>query len=230
MLHDVCLQQANVVLAIDRAGVVGDDGPTHHGVFDISFFRIIPNLVFMAPKDENELRHMLYTALQHCGPVAVRYPRSDGQGVKQDEILKEIPIGKAEVLRDGRDVTLIAVGPMAYTCLLAAQELRHRGVDAAVINLRFINPLDSELLLQYARLTKHFITIEDNVLKGGMGSSILELLEEEGIEGVAFERLGYPGFVDQGSISQLHSAHGLSVQGILQAAERLQLIRHAAQS
>ena len=230
VLHDVCLQQANVVLAIDRAGVVGDDGPTHHGVFDISFFRIIPNLIFMAPKDENELRHMLYTALQHCGPVAVRYPRSVGQGVKLDDTLKEIPIGKAEVLRDGRDVTLIAVGPLVHTCLLAAQELRHLGVDAAVINLRYITPLDRELLSHYARLTKHFITIEDHVLKGGLGSAILELLEEEGIEGVAFERLGYAGFVDQGSISQLHSAHGLSVKGIVQAAESLQLTRRVAQS
>ena len=112
VLHDVCLQEANVVLAIDRAGVVGDDGPTHHGVFDISFFRIIPNLIFMAPKDENELRHMLYTALQHSGPVALRYPRADGQGVTLDETLKPIPIGKAEVLRDGRDVTLIGVWPI----------------------------------------------------------------------------------------------------------------------
>ncbi|MDR3541870.1 MAG: 1-deoxy-D-xylulose-5-phosphate synthase [Desulfosporosinus sp.] len=230
VLHDVCLQQANVVLAIDRAGVVGDDGPTHHGVFDISFFRIIPNLIFMAPKDENELRHMLFTALQQNGPVAVRYPRSAGQGVKLDETFKEIPIGKAEVLRDGRDLTLIAAGSMVHTCLLAAQELRHSGVEAAVINLRFINPLDRELLSHYARLTKHFITIEDHVLKGGLGSAILELLEEEGIEGVAFERLGYTGFVDQGTISQLHIAHGLSVKGIVQAAERLQLIRRIAQS
>ena len=143
---------------------------------------------------------------------------------------KEIPIGKAEVLRDGRDVTLIAAGPMVHTCLLAAQELRHNGVEAAVINLRFINPLDRELLSHYARLTKHFITIEDHVFKGGMGSAILEFLEEEGIEGVAFERLGYTGFVDQGTISQLHIAHGLSVKGIVQAAERLQLIRRVAQS
>lgn len=230
VLHDVCLQKANVVLAIDRAGVVGDDGPTHHGVFDIAFLRIIPNLVFMAPKDENELRHMLYTALQQNGPVAVRYPRSVGQGVMLDETLKEIPIGKAEVLRDGRDVTLIAVGPIVHTCLLAAQELRHLGVDAAVINLRYINPLDGELLGHYARLTKNFVTVEDHVLKGGLGSTILEFLEEEGIEGVAFERLGYTGFVDQGSIPQLHKAHGLSAQGIVQAIERLQLIRRVAQS
>lgn len=230
VLHDVCLQQANVVLAIDRAGVVGDDGPTHHGVFDIAFFRIIPHLIFMAPKDENELRHMLYTALQHSGPVAVRYPRSVGQGVKLDQKLKEVPIGKAEVLRDGRDVTLLAIGPMVYTCLQAAQELHHCGVDAAVINIRYINPLDRELIAHYARLTKHFITIEDHVLQGGLGSAILELLEDEGIEGVAFERLGYTGFVDQGSITQLHLAHGLSVKGIMQAAERLQLVRRLARS
>ncbi|KJR48621.1 1-deoxy-D-xylulose 5-phosphate synthase [Desulfosporosinus sp. I2] len=230
VLHDVCLQQANVVLAIDRAGVVGDDGPTHHGVFDISMFRIIPNLIFMAPKDENELRHMLYTALQQSGPVALRYPRSVGQGVTLDETLKLIPIGKAEVLRDGRDVTLIGVGPLVQICLLAAQELRHQGVDAAVINLRYINPLDREVLSHYAQLTKKFITIEDHSLKGGMGSSILEFLEEEGINNVKVERLGYPGFVEQGSISQLFMAHGLSIKGIVQAAERLQLFRRVAQS
>jgi len=228
VLHDVCLQQANVVLAIDRAGVVGDDGPTHHGVFDISIFRVIPNLVFMAPKDENELRHMLYTALQHCGPVALRYPRSVGQGVTMDATLKEIPIGKAEVLREGRDVTIIGVGPMVNTCLLAAQELRHRGVDVSVINLRFICPLDRELLSHYARLTKKIITVEDHILKGGMGSAILELLEEEGIKGVAMERIGYEGFVDQGPISQLHAVHGLSVKGILEAAERLGLYNSVA--
>src|SRR5665648_449193 len=221
VLHDVCLQQANVVLAIDRAGVVGDDGPTHHGVFDISFFRIIPNLIFMAPKDENELQHMLYTALQHCGPVALRYPRSVGQGVTMDETLKEIPIGKAEVLREGKDVTLIGIGPMANTCLQAAQELRKHGVDAAVINLRFISPLDRVLILHYARLTKKIVTVEDHILKGSMGSAILELLDEEGIDGVALERLGYDGFVDQGPISRLHDVHGLSVKGIVQAAERL---------
>ncbi|KGK91717.1 1-deoxy-D-xylulose-5-phosphate synthase [Desulfosporosinus sp. HMP52] len=230
VLHDVCLQGANVVLAIDRAGIVGDDGPTHHGVFDISFFRIIPNLVLMAPKDENELRHMLFTALKHDGPVALRYPRSVGQGVTLDDDLTEIPIGKAEVLRDGRDVTLIGIGPMVHTCLQAAQELSQRGVDAAVINLRYINPLDRKLLSHYARLTKKIITLEDHSLKGGMGSAILEFLEEEGLSGVTVERLGYPGFVDQGPIPQLLSIHGLSTKGIMQAAERLRLFRNVAQS
>ncbi|EHQ88113.1 1-deoxy-D-xylulose-5-phosphate synthase [Desulfosporosinus youngiae] len=230
VLHDVCLQNANVVLAIDRAGVVGDDGPTHHGVFDISFLRIIPNLVFMAPKDENELRHMLYTAIKHNGPVALRYPRSAGQGVVLDERLAEIPIGKAEVMRDGRDITLIGVGLTVHTCLLAAQELRHLGVDAAVINLRYINPLDRNVLSHYARLTKKIITVEDHSLKGGMGSAILEFLEEEGINGVAVERLGYPGFVDQGPIPQLFMAHGLSVKGIVKAVERLKPFRRVAPS
>ncbi|MDQ7095802.1 1-deoxy-D-xylulose-5-phosphate synthase [Desulfosporosinus sp. PR] len=230
VLHDVCLQNANVVLAVDRAGIVGDDGPTHHGVFDISFFRIIPNLVIMAPKDENELRHMLYTAIEHNGPVAVRYPRSVGQGVALEEPLRKLPLGKAEVLREGKDVTLIGIGPMVHLCLSAAQELRHRGIDAAVINLRFIAPLDRELLVHYARLTKRFVTIEDHVLKGGMGSAILELLEEEGLEGISIERLGYSDFVEQGSIPQLHLTQGLSVKGIIQATERLKLVRRIAQS
>ena len=159
--------------------MVGDDGPTHHGVFDISFFRIIPNLVLMAPKDENELRHMLYMALRHNGPIALRYPRSAGKGVPLDEPLQELPLGKAEVMREGKDVTLIGIGPLVYECLSAAQELRRRGIEAAVINLRFITPLDRELILHYARLTKNIVTIEDHVLKGGMGSAILELLEDE---------------------------------------------------
>lgn len=229
VLHDVCLQKANVVLAIDRAGIVGDDGPTHHGIFDISFLRIIPNMVIMAPKDENELRHMLYTALKYDGPIALRYPRAAGQGVAMDKKLGEIPMGKAEVLRDGRDVTLIGVGPLVYTCLQAAQELSHLGVDAAVINLRYVNPLDRELLSRYARQTKKIITIEDHALKGGMGSAILEFLEEEGINDAVVERLGYTGFVDQGSIPKLFSVYGLSVKGILQAAERLNLLRRVVQ-
>ncbi|MHB8124085.1 MAG: 1-deoxy-D-xylulose-5-phosphate synthase [Desulfitobacteriaceae bacterium] len=221
VLQDVCLSKANVVLAIDRAGIVGDDGPTHHGLFDISFFRIIPNLTFMAPKDENEFRQMLYTAFQMEGPVAIRYPKSVGQGVTIDENVKEVPFGKAELLRDGHDLTIIGVGPLVNTCLLAAQDLKHRGVEAAVINLRYINPLDRELILGYARLTKRIITVEDNVLAGGMGGAVLELLADEGLSDIVVERLGYPDFVEQGSISQLHQIYGLSVKGILAAYARL---------
>jgi 1-deoxy-D-xylulose-5-phosphate synthase len=225
VLHDVCLPGANVVLAIDRAGVVGDDGPTHHGVFDMTFMRVIPNLTFMAPKDENELRHMLNTALKLEGPVAIRYPRSVGLGVELTEELKELPVGKAEVLREGKDLTLIGIGPMVNTCIAAAQELHHRGVEATVINLRFLNPLDRETILRYARMTKHIITVEDHMLAGGMGSSVLETLADAEITDVAVERIGYEEYVDQGAISLLHQAYGLSVKGILNAVERLKVLQ-----
>lgn len=222
ILQDVCLTGANVVLAVDRAGVVGNDGPTHHGLFDISFLRSIPNLVLMAPKDENELRQMLYTAFRLERPVAVRYPRSVGQGVTVQENVREIPLGKAELLRDGHDLTIIAAGPVVNICLLAAQELKQRGIETAVINLRYIYPLDSELILQYAGLSKRLITVEDNILAGGMGGAVLELLADEGLNDVAVERLGYPDFVEQGSISQLHEIYGLSVQGIVGAFVKLE--------
>lgn len=225
VLHDVCLSNSNVVLAIDRAGVVGDDGPTHHGIFDISFLRVIPNLTFMAPKDENELQHMLYTALCLEGPVALRYPRSVGQGVELDKELKELPLGKAEVLREGKDVTLIGVGPMVYTCLEAAQVLACRGVEASVINLRFINPLDKETILRFAHLTKRIVTIEDHMLDGGMGSAVLETLANAGMTNVAVERLGYDNYVEQGPIPVLQQENGLSVEGILGAAERLNVLQ-----
>lgn len=225
VLHDVCLPNANVVLAIDRAGVVGDDGPTHHGVFDISFLRVIPNLTFMAPKDENELQHMLYTALLQEGPVALRYPRSVGQGIPMDEKLEEVPVGKAEILRKGKDVTLIGIGPMVYTCMAAAKELEDRGVEASVINLRFINPLDKETLLHYARLTKRIVTIEDHMLAGGIGSAVLETLADAGMTDVAVERLGYENYVEQGPISVLQQENDLSVEGILKAVERLNILQ-----
>jgi 1-deoxy-D-xylulose-5-phosphate synthase len=225
VLHDVCLPNANVVLAIDRAGVVGDDGPTHHGIFDISFLRVIPNLTFMAPKDENELQHMLYTALCLEGPVALRYPRSVGQGIPLDQELTELPIGKAEVLREGEDVTLIGIGPMVYTCMAAAEELRERGVEASVINLRFINPLDKDTLLHFARLTKRIVTIEDHMLAGGVGSAVLEALADAGLTDVAVERLGYDNYVEQGPIPVLQQESGLSVEGILGAIERLNILQ-----
>jgi 1-deoxy-D-xylulose-5-phosphate synthase len=222
ILQDVCLSKANVVLAIDRAGVVGDDGPTHHGLFDISFLRNLPNLIFMAPKDENELRQMLYTAFQIEGPVALRYPRSAGQGVTIDRNFREVPLGKAELLRDGHDLAIIGAGPLVNTCLLAAQELKLQGVEAAVINLRYINPLDRELILRYAGLTKRIITIEDNIITGGMGGAVIELLADEGLSNVVVKRLGYPDFVEQGSINQLHQLYGLSVEGILEAYSKFE--------
>lgn len=221
ILHDVCLQNSPVVLAIDRAGVVGDDGPTHHGVFDIAFLRHIPDLVIMAPKDENELRHMLKTALEHKGPIALRYPRSGGQGVSLDRRLNQIPIGKAEVLREGRDVTLIGVGPMLNLCQEAASVLESRNISAAVLNPRFLKPLDEERILFYARHTGRIVTVEDHVLAGGFGSSVLELLEKYKLQ-IPVTRIGYPDeFVEHGSISQLRNQYGINLAGIVEAVIKL---------
>ncbi|RNC29244.1 MAG: 1-deoxy-D-xylulose-5-phosphate synthase [Candidatus Dichloromethanomonas elyunquensis] len=221
VLHDICLQNAKVVLAVDRAGVVGTDGPTHHGIFDISFFRAIPNLTIMAPKDENELRHMLYTAFTFENPVAVRYPRSTGFGVKMDQEFKSLEKGKAELLCEGKDLTLIGFGPVVYMCLTAAKELQIKGIQAGVVNLRYINPMDRELILAEVKKTGRVVTVEDHILSGGMGSAILELLESERLTDVKIDRIGYADYVEHGEISELHQAYGISPYKIIEVAEAL---------
>lgn len=221
VLHDICLQNAPVVLAVDRAGVVGEDGPTHHGVFDISFFRAIPNLTIMAPKDENELRHMINTAFTYDHPVAVRYPRSNGFGVEIDDELQVLEKGKAELLREGKDITLIGFGPLVYMCLEAAENLQKKGIEAGVVNLRFINPLDRDTLLSQLNISKKVVTVEDHILPGGMGSAILELLELENVKDVTVHRIGYNNFVEHGPISVLHKYNGLSVENIVETAVEL---------
>jgi len=221
VLHDICLQNAKVVLAVDRAGVVGEDGPTHHGIFDISFLRAIPNLTIMAPKDENELRHMLHTAFTFDNPVAIRYPRSAGYGVKMDEKPVLLAKGKAELLRTGNDLTLIGFGPVVYMCLEAANELQLKGIKAGVVNLRYINPLDRELIIREAGKTGKIVTVEDHILQGGMGSAILELLETVGLRNVIVERIGYDNYVEHGSIPELHQAYGINPQKIIQASEKM---------
>jgi len=221
ILHDVALQRSPVIFVIDRAGVVGDDGPTHHGVFDISLLRHIPGLVIMAPKNENELRHMLKTAVEHDGPIVLRYPRSAGKGVKLDKKLIPIPLGRAEVLREGRDVTLIGVGPMANVCMEAASVLNGRNVFATVINPRFLKPLDEERIVFHGRKTGRIVTVEDHALAGGFGSAVLELLDKYDLN-IPVIRLGYPDeFVEHASIAQLHDQYGLSVDGIVKAVNRL---------
>jgi len=179
-VFDVCLQNLPVTFAVDRAGVVGNDGPTHHGLFDLSYLRTFPNMIIMAPKDENELRHMFATAMKHDGPVAVRYPRGNGFGVPLDQTLSPVPIGKAEVLRDGDHGAVLAVGTMVNPSLVAAEQLAALGIRIAVINMRFVKPLDRELIMQYAAGTGVLVTVEENALEGGFGSAVLELLEEEG--------------------------------------------------
>lgn len=221
VLHDICLQNAKVVLAVDRAGIVGEDGPTHHGIFDISFFRTIPNLTLMAPKDENELRQMIYTAFTFDNPVAVRYPRSTGYGIKIDEEFTVMPKGKAELLREGEDITLIGFGPVVYMCLEAASELYLKGIKAGVVNLRFLNPIDKDMILGQAKKTGRIVTVEDHILAGGMGSAVLELLEAEGLNNITVQRIGYNHYVEHGPIPVLHKVYGISPRNIIEVSQRL---------
>jgi 1-deoxy-D-xylulose-5-phosphate synthase len=214
LCHDVCLQDLPVVFAIDRAGVVGSDGPTHHGVFDISYLRQLPGLTVMAPKDENELQHMLATGLSLDGPCAIRYPRGNGLGVAIDQILAPLPIGKGELVRKGKHGAIIAIGTMVQSALEAAEELAGEGVDVAVMNARFVKPLDRDMVLSLAE-TGMLFTVEDNALQGGFGTAILELLEEEEQSDVLVTRIGYPdSFIEQGEQAELKAAYGLDVAGI----------------
>lgn len=221
LLHDVCLQNLPVVLAIDRAGLVGEDGPTHHGVFDLSYCRLIPNLVDMAPKDENELRHMLYSALSYACPVALRYPRGSGVGVAMDDTLERLPIGKGEVLHEGKEVMMLAIGTMVHTAQRTAEMLVQDGIDAGVINLRFAKPLDRELILDVAKKYPYFVTIEENALAGGVGSAILELLNDAGLYDVKVLRLGIPDrFIEHGNRSLLLADLGLDEETIAEQVKR----------
>ncbi len=219
ILHDVCLQKADVVLALDRAGIVGDDGPTHNGTLDLSFLRSMPNMVIMAPKDENELQHMLKTAIAVEGPAALRYPRGEAIGVPLDEELRTLDVGKAELLRKGSDVAIFAIGAMVYPALEAAEVLsKDKGIDAAVINARFAKPIDVEMLSLWAQKTGHIVTVEENALAGGFGSAVLDALSDNGVHNVAVKRLGIGDFfVEHGSAPAIRAKLGLDAAGIANA-------------
>jgi 1-deoxy-D-xylulose-5-phosphate synthase len=222
VLHDVCLQKLPVVLALDRCGFVGDDGPTHHGLFDLAYLRSIPHLIVMAPKDENELQHMVTTAVDSGRPVAIRYPRGNGVGVPIDENLRQLAIGKAEIVIDGDDLAIIAIGATLYPALDAAVRLKQEQISARVINARFAKPLDGELLCETARTFKRIITVEENVLMGGFGSAVLELLAENGIHQVHVVRLGIGDeFVPQATQDELRKMHGIDAEGIAATARRM---------
>ncbi|HOV78795.1 MAG TPA: 1-deoxy-D-xylulose-5-phosphate synthase [Bacillota bacterium] len=213
ILHDVCLQNLPVTFAIDRAGIVGDDGATHHGLFDISYLRHIPNMVVMAPKDENELQHMLATAVNHCGPVSIRYPRGAGTGCKLDDRFKFLPIGRAEVISEGDDAVLIAVGSMVGPAEEAARILSGGGIDVTVINARFIKPLDEKCIAYYVERTKRVFTVEENVLQGGFGSAVIELIAAKGLKCAEIECFGIPNdFVEHGSRALLMEKYGLQAE------------------
>lgn len=219
IIHDVCLQNLPVVFAIDRAGIVGEDGPTHNGAFDLSYLRHIPNIVIMAPKDDVELRVMFELALRHDGPSAIRYPRGKIEVEKIRKWEDDMEIGRAEILKEGVDIALIAVGNTAYPALSAAERLEKEDISAMVINVRFIKPLDRTLLFSVASKIKKIITIEENVLQGGFGSAVLEFLNEIEIPNVKLRRLGISDeFIEQGSQEELRKKCGLDEEGIYQAA------------
>lgn len=221
VLHDVCLQKLPVVFMLDRAGIVGEDGATHQGLFDISYLRAMPNLVFMAPKDENELQHMLYTALQLSQPVAIRYPRGAGLGVPLDSAFKTIPLGTAETLRPGGQVALFAIGNTIPPALEAAQRLAEDGISCAVINSRFIKPLDEATLLAFAAQAQALVTIEENMLQGGFGSAVLETLQQHGVL-TRVVSIGIPDvFVEQGTQKQLRAKYGLDADGIAATVKKI---------
>jgi 1-deoxy-D-xylulose-5-phosphate synthase len=216
IIHDVCLQDLHVIFAIDRGGIVGDDGKTHQGIFDLSYLSLIPNLIVSAPKDENELQHLLYTATRTKHPMAIRYPRSSGTGVHMDASFKLIPVGTGEVLRSGNDVAIIAVGASVPPAIEAAGQLLLKGIEATVINSRFIKPLDSEIIVDTARRIKHIVTVEENVLIGGFGSSVESLLQEAGLTDVKVKAIGIPDkYVEHGTPSILRAKYGLDSNGIV---------------
>ena len=214
--HDVCLQKLPVILCLDRAGLVGEDGPTHHGVFDYSYLRMIPGMTVMAPADENELQNMLRTAIEMNAPVSIRYPRGAGIGVAMDAEPKALPVGKGARLKDGNDVTLLAIGNRVHPALEAAQILEDKGYSVGVVNMRFVKPLDVELLKECAAKTPRLVTIEDNVIQGGFGSAVLEALTPGRAEVL---RIGIPdSFVEHGAPHLLYDSIGLSAPKI---AERV---------
>lgn len=219
LIHDVCMQKFPVILAMDRAGVVGEDGPTHHGVFDIAFSRSIPNITVMAPSDENELADMLATALACNGPCAIRYPRAHAMGLPLKSHPETLAIGKARMMAEGSDILIIAIGSMVGPSLEASRILTQEGFSVAVMDARFVKPLDRDLILDKAVAAGMVLTVEEGVLAGGFGSSVLELLSEEGMNSIVTARMGIPdNFVEHGTRSELLQELGLCAEGIAQQA------------
>ncbi len=216
VIHDVCLMHAAVTFALDRAGIVGADGPTHHGLYDLAYLGALPGMVVMAPKDENELRHMLYTALTVDGPAALRYPRGNGIGVPLEQDFRRLEIGKAEILREGGDIAILALGSMVYPCLEAAEKLEASGIRATVINARFVKPLDEELICCLAAEKQFLVTAEEGTEAGGFGAAATSLLHDRIIP-THILRIAVPDrIIPHGAPNLLHAKYGLDVDGIVQ--------------
>jgi 1-deoxy-D-xylulose-5-phosphate synthase len=231
LIHDVCLQDLNVTFAMDRAGIVGADGPTHHGLLDIAYLRGYPNIVLMAPKDEAEMRDMILTAIDHPGPAALRYPRGNGVGVDISSPPKALEIGKSETLREGKDVAIIAYGSMVMPSLEAAAILETKGIEATVINARFVKPLDAEMIIRCAREFELIVTVEEAYLSGGFGSAVLETLEASAMQDATkVVRMGVSDeIVTHGDPKTLLGNYGLDADGIQsRVVESLELLKGVA--
>jgi 1-deoxy-D-xylulose-5-phosphate synthase len=227
VVHDVCLMRLPVTFVLDRAGLVGEDGATHHGIFDMTYLRPLPSMVIMAPKDENELQHLLKTALDYPGPAALRIPRGAAEGVELDAEIEAIPLGQGEVLRHGEDLTVVALGAMVYPALQAAETLQDEGIDVTVINPRFVKPIDAELILQHARRTRALLTVEDHVGHGGFGSAVLEALADHEATDVTVLRHALPDdIIEHGAQHLLRRDFGLDAHGIADKMRQLYAMRH----
>ncbi len=221
VIHDVCVQNLDVTFCLDRAGIVGEDGPTQHGVFDLSFLSAVPNMVVMAPKDENELGHMLKTAIDHRGPASLRYPRGSGIGVAIQNPYHSIEIGTSELVQKGSDVSLIGIGSCVPTIESAAKLLESRNINAEIINARFMKPLDERAIIKSIKKTGRVVTVEENVIQGGFGSAVSQLLIDKGIN-ADIKCIGVPdSFVEQGPASMLRKRIGLNPENIAQSAQQL---------
>jgi 1-deoxy-D-xylulose-5-phosphate synthase len=215
LYHDVCLMDIPLVFALDRSGIVSDDGPTHQGINDIVYLRHLPNMIVMAPKDENELQHMLHSALSYPHPCAIRFPKGRGLGVAMDEELRIFPVGESEILKEGKDL-FISLGSMAVPALEAAESLEREGISLAVVNARFAKPLDEKVILKYARPGGVIITAEEGVLDGGFGSAVRELLDREQKFDLRFKRIGLPlEIYPVGKADQIKKMYELDVEGLI---------------
>jgi len=222
VVHDVATQNLPVAFLIDRGGLVAEDGTTHHGAFDYAFLRHVPNMVVMAPKDENELQHMVKTSLTHNGPISVRYPRGTCLGVPMDQEMKTLPIGKGELLKDGTDLAIVAVGVTVWHAVHAAERLEKEGLSVAVVNARFVKPLDHDLIGALARRVRCLVTVEEGSTMGGFGSAVLESLSEQGITNISTKLLGLPDwYIEQGPQEMLREKYGLTEDGIYKEAKAL---------
>jgi 1-deoxy-D-xylulose-5-phosphate synthase len=215
VFHDVAIMDLPVVFALDRGGIAGADGPTHHGIYDMAYLRVFPNMVCMAPKDENELRHMVKTAFETGHPTSIRYPRGNGIGAAIDAEMKSLPVGKGEVMREGADATIFAIGNEVWPAVAGAELLAKEDINVAVINARFVKPLDDELITKYCKPNSYVITVEEGSLAGGFGAAVMERCEQLGIENVHFHRIGIPDeYVHHGGQDVLRAQYDLHAEGI----------------